>query len=247
MCYKGTRYHGWQLQQNAHSIQAELNRVLEVLLKEPIETTGSGRTDAGVHALQQVIHFDVNLPIAQPGQFVYRLNALLPEDMAIKGLYQVPEQAHARFDALSRSYQYHILTSKNPFEQDLSYFFPHPLDLGQMNAAATLLLTHTDLQCFSKAHTDVHNYHCQVSRAYWEPKPGRLVFHISANRFLRGMVRAVVGTLLEVGQGRRSLEDLEALIVSQDRKKAGRNVPPEGLFLTEVVYPDYRVPLTVLT
>lgn len=234
--YNGTRYHGWQLQANAHTVQAELNNALATLLRKPVETLGSGRTDTGVHAAQQIVHLDMETPMS-PGRILHSLNSLLPPDITANSIFPVSQTRHARFDAVSRSYEYRICHHKNPFLQNLCYRHSPRPDVARMNEAAHLLLLHEDFQCFSRVHTDVTNFRCAITRALWRYESGLLVFHISANRFLRGMVRAIVGTLLEIGEGRMDTADFEAIVQSQDRRKAGRAVPPEGLFLTRVEYP----------
>ena len=239
IAYKGTDYHGWQKQNNAITVQSELEKTLRILLGIPVETLGSGRTDTGVHAQQQIIHFDVPR-VLDAEKLVYKLNALLPKGIAAKKIWPVPFDAHARFDAVSRSYQYHLITEKTPFLANEHYFYSRPLDVERMNTAAKLLLQYTDFESFSKIKTEVNNFVCHISRAEWERfADNHLVFHISANRFLRGMVRAIVGTLLEVGIGRMTPEQFAQIIESKDRQKAGRAAPPEGLFLSEVVYPPH--------
>lgn len=239
VAYKGTNYHGWQKQENARTVQEVLELALGKLLRcARVETLGSGRTDTGVHALQQLVHFDLSVPIPELSRFLYQLNAILPPDIAANGLWLVPDTAHARFDAISRSYQYHICTRKIPFLPNERYCFTRPVDVDKMNEAAALLLQHQDFEAFSKVKTEVNNFLCHITRAQWQqPDAHSLVFHISANRFLRGMVRAIVGTLLEVGVGRMTVKDFEQIILSRNRNNAGRSAPPEGLFLSEVVYP----------
>lgn len=236
IAYNGTRYHGWQLQANAQSVQAELNKALATLLRQPTETLGSGRTDTGVHATRQMVHLDTEVDLV-PDKFLHSLNALLPPDITANSIFPVAQTAHARFDAVSRSYQYRICHRKNPFLQNLCYRYSVRPDVARMNAAAQLLLLHQDFECFSRVHTDVKNFRCAITQAFWRQEGDLLVFHISANRFLRGMVRAITGTLLEVGEGRMDTAGFGAVIQSKDRRKAGRAVPPQGLFLTRVEYP----------
>jgi len=235
LAYNGTHYHGWQIQANAHTVQAELNRALEVLLRHSVDTLGSGRTDTGVHATQQFVHLDTAAHL--PGSFLHSLNALLPTDISANGLFAVAQHAHARFDAVSRSYEYRICHEKNPFLQKMCYRYRTRPDIARMNEAARLLLHYTDFECFSKVKTDVSNFRCTITEAFWRYEGAMLVFHITANRFLRGMVRAIVGTLLEVGEGKMTPETFENVILSKDRQQAGCAVPPEGLFLTRVAYP----------
>lgn len=236
IAYKGTNYHGWQIQTNAKSVQEEIQDKLKILLREEISIMGSGRTDTGVHAKQQFAHFDTEKPLSEK-DFLRRINSLLPKDIAILNYFLVDKEAHARFDATKRSYEYHIYQEKNPFLQEQCYFDTRPYDIELMNLAANILLKYEDFQCFSKVHTEVNHFLCDILKAEWKNEGKNLRFYISANRFLRGMVRTIVGTLLDVGLGNMSLADFEKIIQSKDRKKAGRAVPPEGLFLTEVYYP----------
>lgn len=242
LAYKGTAYHGWQIQANAHTVQAELNTAMQTILRKPIETVGSGRTDTGVHALQQFVHFDVPEALENLPNLTLRLNTILPADMAVKSIFLVPDNAHARFDANFRKYEYRMSALKSPFLTDLSYHYYKPLRVDWMNEAAHLLLCHEDFECFSRVKTEVNHFRCQITEARWEQSRDSsqtelLVFHIQADRFLRGMVRAVVGTLLLVGRGQATIADFERIILSKDRKQAGQAVPPQGLFLTKVGYP----------
>lgn len=234
--YKGTRYHGWQIQPNALTVQEVLNKALSTLLGEPVDTLGSGRTDTGVHASVQVVHFNTEREIKD--SFLLSINALLPKDVSVQWIRAVNDDAHARFDATQRSYIYKIALQKNPFDQELVWFYRGQPDVELMNRAAALLLKHTDFECFSKVHTEVNNFNCTITKAYWEQNGSSLHFHITANRFLRGMVRAIVGTLIEVGKGKCSIEDFEKILLSKDRNKAGMAAPPEGLYLCEVSYPE---------
>lgn len=236
LAYKGTQYHGWQIQANSNSVQGEINKALSIILREDVETIGSGRTDTGVHATQQFAHFDTWREL-KARTFIHSMNSLLPHDIVIKNLYRVPDEAHTRFDAIQRSYEYRIARLKNPFLHQQCYIFPGELAIDKMNAAARLLLQHTDFESFSKVKTEVYTFNCTINRAEWEQTADLLIFHISANRFLRGMVRAITGTLLEVGLGRLSIEEFGSIIQAKNRQAAGRALPPEGLFLTEVQYP----------
>lgn len=237
VAYNGTQYHGWQVQQNAHTVQAELEGALSKLLKTTIGIIGSGRTDTGVHAEQQLVHFDREEEM-DVEQLHFRLNVLLPPDIAVKRIFPVHPKAHARFSALFRSYEYRISRQKNPFLQKLTYFNTRPLDVEAMNRAAELLLKWEDFECFSKVHTEVKHFRCNIKEAKWVEKDDMLVFHITANRFLRNMVRAIVGTLLDVGQHKMNAAEFQEVLESRDRSRAGRSAPAQGLFLTKVTYPD---------
>ncbi|MDO5607345.1 MAG: tRNA pseudouridine(38-40) synthase TruA [Capnocytophaga sp.] len=232
--YHGKKYHGWQNQPNAITVQQVLEQSLTTLLRQPIEVVGAGRTDSGVHARQMFAHFDYDG--VMPARLVFRLNSLLPNDIAIRRILRVGDEAHARFDAIRRTYEYHISTRKSPFLHGMSMYLTHPLAVDAMNEAAKILFKYTDFQCFSKSNTDVKTYFCTIYQAFWKIEEGHLVFTISADRFLRNMVRAIVGTLLEVGLGKLSLADFERIIESKNRSNAGASVPACGLFLVEVAY-----------
>lgn len=233
--YDGSAFSGYQIQPNAPTVQESIEEKLSLINGSKIEIVGSSRTDAGVHAKQQFAHFDLEKEME--GDWLYRLNKLLPSSLAVHSIKEVKEDFHARFDAISRKYEYHIVSEKNPFLFKYAYWFGLNLDFTKMNEAANLLLKYEDFECFSKVHTDVFTFNCTIKQAYWEIRsPSHFVFHIESNRFLRGMVRAIVGTLLEIGQNRMSLEDFIKIIESKDRSNAGRAVPGHGLFLTEVNY-----------
>ena len=237
IAYNGARYHGWQLQNNAHTLQAEVEEGLGKLFRQPIRITGSGRTDTGVHAEQQLVHFDVEQEL-EIEPWLYKINAVLPPDIWAKSLRPVKPDVHARFSAQSRRYEYRISRHKDPFRQKLVYYFPRPLDVEKMNQAAVLMLQWEDFECFSKIHTNVKHFRCNVWEARWEEEEDGLVFYVAANRFLRNMVRAIVGTLLQVGQDRMSVQEFQEVLESRDRSKAGRSAPADGLFLVEVKYPE---------
>ncbi|MBW8051973.1 MAG: tRNA pseudouridine(38-40) synthase TruA [Cytophagales bacterium] len=270
IAYKGTNYHGWQIQQNANTVQQEINNALSKVLQCEIKTTGSSRTDTGVHALQQFAHFDITNGIKNVSNILYKLNCILPEDIVIKNIYKVKDDVHARYDAISRSYEYRICKSKDPFLKDTSYFYSRTLNIDKMNKAANLLLSYKDFTTFSKQDTKAKNNSCNIFKADWEvdhspappavglfvtsrssrlhrdrrdlrfaPTGDMLIFCIRANRFLRGMVRAIVGTLLEVGLERMTVKEFENVIAGNDRSRAGFSVPAEGLFLIKVEYPDF--------
>ncbi|MBR1889354.1 MAG: tRNA pseudouridine(38-40) synthase TruA [Alloprevotella sp.] len=235
--YDGTAYHGWQVQPNARSVQAELNRALSLLLRQEVNTTGAGRTDAGVHALKMYAHFDAEL-IESIDQCVYRLNRILPQDIAVYGIRQVESDSHARFDAVSRTYHYFVYTQKNPFRQHYAFRLPYKVDFALMNRAALELLTIEDFSSFCKAHSQAHTHICHVEKAEWtEVEPDLWRFEIRADRFLRNMVRAIVGTLIDVGRGKISVDDFKEVIARRDRCAAAESVPGEALFLVDIVYP----------
>jgi len=234
--YNGTNYHGWQNQLNAVGVQHVVEDALSKLLHEKIEIVASGRTDAGVHCLQQFFHVDTEKEFDKV-PFLIRLNSFLPKDIAIADVRSVKSEAHARYDARERAYEYRITRVKDPFLVGFAFYFFRNLDIPTMNKAAALLIGMHDFQCFSKVKTDVNHFDCDIKRAQWNQKDDLLVFSIVANRFLRGMVRAIVGTLLDVGTGKITIQDFEKIIQSKDRKRAGMNVPPEGLYLKSVMYP----------
>ncbi|MFN4198340.1 MAG: tRNA pseudouridine(38-40) synthase TruA [Flavobacterium sp.] len=236
LAYNGKNYHGWQSQPNASSIQQTLEEAIRLIWKSPVEIVGAGRTDAGVHAKTMYAHFDFEAAL-EPEHWVKKLNAYLPKDIVIYDVIPVHAEAHARFDASSRSYEYHLHQYKNPFEQEISWYFFHPLQLDKMNEACDILLQYTDFECFSKTHTDVNTFNCKITEARWVKQGDKLVFHISADRFLRNMVRAIVGTMIDIGLGKNSPEHLHHIIQSKNRSEAGFSVPAHGLFLTEINYP----------
>lgn len=233
--YKGTSFHGWQKQLNASTVQEVFETKLSQLLKVETPVMASGRTDTGVHAKQQMLHFDSDEILN--AELIYKLNKMLPMDIAVNSLYDVPDNAHARFDAVSRSYEYHIHTHKNPLKNGFSYYMPFPVSIKALNEASSYLIARQDFTSFSKVHTAVSHFECDLTEAYWEQGPEALVFHVKANRFLRGMVRTLVGTLLEVGAERKKPSWIKEVLEAKDRNAAGRAVPPDGLFLSRVEYP----------
>ncbi|WP_460946225.1 tRNA pseudouridine(38-40) synthase TruA [Spirosoma daeguense] len=238
LSYRGTAYHGWQTQANGTSVQSTLEATLTQRLGKPIYIVGSGRTDAGVHAKQQFAHFDSEEPLNLSESLIHSLNCLLPEDIAIHTIFLVQPNHHARFSATFRYYQYHISRQKDAFQNGLTYHFRPHLNHDVMNEACGVLLRYTDFQSFSKARANVNHFHCRLDFANWERiNDDSLTFHIKANRFLWGMVRTIVGTLLEIGQGRMSLDQFERIILARDRNAAGRAAPANGLYLVEVSYP----------
>jgi len=235
IAYNGSNYHGWQIQTNASSVQGELNKALSTLLREKILVYGAGRTDTGVHAKEMYAHFDIDHSFDSE-KLIYKLNKFLPEDISCFSIYEVKADAHVRFDATARTYEYWVSQHKNPFLTGSAFYFPFPLDIENMNNAATILLNHTDFSCFSKSNTDTFTNNCDITYAKWEIQGDKLVFTITANRFLRNMVRAIVGTLLDVGQGRVAIEDIQTILDSKSRGEAGQSVPAHGLYLTKVSY-----------
>ena len=234
--YDGTAYHGWQVQPNGHSVQAELQRCLSTLLREEIAVTGAGRTDAGVHARCMVAHFDFEQPIDE-GQLTYKLNRILPRDISVQKVWEVPNDLHARFSAVSRTYHYYIHTQKDPFLRSYSCELHYSLDFAKMNEAAACLLQYEDFGAFCKSHADVKTTLCQVTQARWVQQSSySWYFEISANRFLRNMVRAVVGTLIDVGRGRLTVDDFCKVVEGKKRTDAGESMPAHALFLEDVSY-----------
>ena len=239
LAYKGTAYAGFQVQQNANTIQAEVEKALKTYFRRPFELTGSSRTDAGVHAAQNWFHFDsepvINKEDAEKA--IYHLNAILPGDIVIKSIRQVREAAHSRFDAISRSYQYTIYHLKDPFLADKAWYYPFPVDIAALNAAAAMLKDYSNFQSFSKKNTQVFTYECVIGKSRWTGEGNRLVYSVTGNRFLRGMVRGLVGTMLHVGRGKASAEDFRRLIENRDAAKTDFSAPAKGLILEAVLFP----------
>jgi len=236
LSYKGTNYHGWQIQPNANTVQAEINKALGVVLQKEIKVTGSGRTDTGVHAEQQFAHFDFETNL--PSRFLNGVNAVLPTDIAVHDIKQVADDFHVRYSAISRAYRYRVQFEKNAFGKEF-YCLVHSgkLDVEKMNEAASILLNHIDYQSFSRVKTQVKTFDCTVSEAYWYWEDDKtLTFYVKANRFLRGMVRTLVGTLFLVGRGSISVSDFEDIIKAKDRREASTAIVPKGLYLVEVNY-----------
>lgn len=238
MAYNGTRYHGWQIQPNARSIQGDLEHALSTILREEIAVTGAGRTDTGVHASYYVAHFDSLKTELDKPAFSYKLNSFLGKDLVIFNIAQVSDEAHARFGAVSRTYHYFINQQKDPFVQETSWYNRHALDVDAMNRACQVLFDYIDFTSFSKLHTDVKTNNCKIVQAEWTQDKHRLQFTITADRFLRNMVRAIVGTLVAVGQGKLSEDGFRQIIEKKDRGEAGVSVPAQGLFLVDIRYPD---------
>lgn len=235
LSYKGTNYHGWQIQPDASSVQEEITKALATILQEKILLVGAGRTDAGVHASQMFAHVDTVKKLTD--DYVHKLNAILPNDIVIKSIKEVSDETHARFDAVSRTYEYRILLGRDPFLLETTWqLHQKNLQIEKMNEAANLLFEYEDFESFSKVKTDVNTFNCTIMKAVWTLEDKHLIFHIKANRFLRNMVRAIVGTLIEVGLGKKTVEDFRKIIESKKRSEAGLSVPAKGLFLTEVCY-----------
>jgi len=235
VAYKGTSYSGFQVQQNANTIQAEIEKALHILLKEKFALTGSSRTDAGVHALQNFFHFDTEIDIAP--QQLYSLNAILPADIAAKHIHKVSADAHCRFDAISREYKYLIYKEKNPFLKETAWHYPFKLDEALLHETAAIIKTYTDFTAFSKRNTQVKNFNCNIATSYWQHENGCLVYNVSANRFLRGMVRGLVSTMLKTARNVISLQQFKEIIENKDCTKADFSAPGHGLWLIKVLYP----------
>lgn len=236
LAYMGTGFSGFQIQENAPTIQLELQRAMETIFRTPFELTGSSRTDAGVHAYQNYFHFDTDQELNTAR--VYNINALLPPSIVVKSLVLMHSEAHCRFDAVSRWYQYTVCREKDPFMQDRSYYYPYALDLIRLNEAAALLSTYQDFTSFSKRNSQVKTHICTIKRSFWEERGNCLVFNIEANRFLRGMVRGLTGTQLQVGRGKLGLEEFRGVIEAKDATEADFAVPGHGLSLCAVRFPE---------
>lgn len=239
IAYNGARYHGWQIQKNASSIQETFQKAVTTLLKEEIAITGAGRTDTGVHAKQFFAHFETTQTI-NVEKLKFKLNSILPDDIACISVFEVPTEAHARFSATARTYQYWISLQKNPFLTQFAYYFPFNLDVDLMNNAAKKIIKEDDFSCFSKSKTDTFTNNCTITEAHWKIENNVLIFTITANRFLRNMVRAIVGTLLDVGQKKITVDAVSTIIESKNRSEAGQSVPAHGLYLTKIEYPFFE-------
>lgn len=238
LAYKGTHFHGWQIQPNAASVQESLEKALSTILRESISVTGAGRTDTGVHASYYVAHFNSEKATLDHPDFAHKLNSFLSKDIVIFGLTKVNEEAHARFDAISRTYHYFLNLRKDPFALETSWHFHVQPDIELMNAASKILFDYTDFTSFSKLHTDVKTNNCKIYFAEWKQEGMNVVFAVKADRFLRNMVRALVGTIVEVGVGKIDLAEFRKIIERKDRGAAGLSVPAQGLFLVDVEYPE---------
>ncbi|MBL7700858.1 MAG: tRNA pseudouridine(38-40) synthase TruA [Ferruginibacter sp.] len=231
--YKGTNYSGFQKQHNANSVQAEVEKALEIYYRQKFELTGSSRTDAGVHALQNFFHFDSDTPIEDGS---YNLNAILPDDIVTKRIFMVADDAHCRFDAISREYHYYIYQKKDPFLQDRACYVPYPVDITLMQQAAREIMNYTDFSSFSKRNTQVKTFTCNIYMSEWVQEADCLIYKVKANRFLRGMVKGLVGTMLLMGKKKIDFDDFKTIIESKDCSRADFSVPSTGLFLCKVIF-----------
>ena len=238
LAYKGTNYNGWQRQKNATGVQQVIERALKILLKFKIQITGAGRTDTGVHASFYVAHFDTDFELYDLEKITRKVNGILPRDISIKFIKPIDEKFHSRFSAIKRTYKYFIHTEKNPFLNEFSLFYTYPIDIQKLNDASKLLLEYEDFKSFEKLHSNNKTSICKVYEAYWQQAGHRLVFTITASRFLRNMVRSIVGTLLDVGRGKLTVEDFRKIIEAKNRKYASASADAHGLFLTDIRYPD---------
>ncbi|PWT75091.1 MAG: tRNA pseudouridine(38-40) synthase TruA [Bacteroidetes bacterium] len=236
VAYKGTEFSGFQIQDNANSVQTEIEKAFGIYFRRTIDMTGSSRTDAGVHALKNFFHFDFAASIDHNA--LYHINAILPADIVCRGLYEVDGNDHCRFDALSRRYEYRIHRRKDPFLRDRSYYYPYALNTADMKEAALMVLRHNDFTSFSKRNTQTKTFNCQVKMSRWTESGETYVFEVEANRFLRGMVRGLVGTMLQVGRGKIDVRGFESVLLAKDNTKADFSVPGHGLFLVNVEYPE---------
>ncbi|TCZ64288.1 tRNA pseudouridine(38-40) synthase TruA [Flaviaesturariibacter aridisoli] len=237
VAYKGTRYNGFQIQENARTIQSELEGAIALIQRHPVSLTGSSRTDAGVHALQNYFHFDAG---ELHPQLVYKLNAILPGDIVVRRLLPMPEGAHSRFDAIAREYEYHLYTQKNPFLQETALFYPYRLDHDALAETAAYIKEQTNFWAFSKTNTQVKNFRCQIAVSEWVERGEEFLYHIEGNRFLRGMVRLLTATQLKVGRGKLSLDSFKRLFTEE--AKCGHSIAATGLYLIQVKYPENYFP-----
>lgn len=236
ICYRGTIFNGFQIQNNSKTIQGEIEKGLSIIFKQIISTTTASRTDTGVHAHQNYLHFDIDKEVTQKN--LYNLNAILDRDIVVRNIHQTNDDAHSRFDATSREYTYYIIHERNPFLNDTSYYFPFQISIGRLNEAAKILIENKDFSSFAKRHSDVNNFNCKLMKAFWTMnEKNQLVFKVTSNRFLRGMVRALVATQLLVGRGKVTMQDFIQIIDAKDCTKADFSAPANGLFLVKVNYP----------
>ncbi len=238
LAYDGTSYHGWQIQQNAHTVQAELEKVFSLIFSQKLKITGAGRTDTGVHAEHFVAHFELQNPIENIEKYIFKLNRFLPEDIVIYKIYKVNENAHSRFSATKRRYRYRIVRHKSPFKNKYSHHVFGNLNVELMQEAADILLQYDDFTSFSRLHSNTNNNICQIFSAEFHQQNDMLYFEIEANRFLRNMVRAIMGTLLDVGQNKIQVQDIHSIIKAKNRSIAGASAPAKGLSLIKIEYPN---------
>ncbi|MEP6949373.1 MAG: tRNA pseudouridine(38-40) synthase TruA [Ginsengibacter sp.] len=246
VCYKGTQYSGFQVQKNANSIQSEIEKALTIRFRQSLYLTGASRTDAGVHALQNYFHFDTAGELFHSNdnfteekniqQALYSLNSILPDDIVIKRIFKVVDTAHCRFDAISRKYKYYIYGERNPFYKDTAYFYPYPIDFEKLQEAASIILDTENFISFSKRNTQVNNFNCSIHKSEWQKGNDCIIYEVVANRFLRGMVRGLVGTMLKVGTGKISLDEFSQIVENNKSAKADFSVPSRGLYLIEIKY-----------
>jgi len=235
--YDGSLYHGFQKQLNAITVQEIMENGISTILRDRIDIVSAGRTDTGVHAVNMFAHFDYDIKSKiEESNFCHLLNRLLPADIVVIAIHKVKSDSHSRFDAISRTYNYYITDTKTPFNHKYRYYLSEELDYIMMNKASKILYEHQDFKCFSKSNTDVKTYNCKITNAEWVKSEDDWKFIITSNRFLRNMVRAIVGTLIEIGRGKLEIDDLDKIIQSKDRRNAGYSVPAEGLFLKEIMY-----------
>jgi tRNA pseudouridine38-40 synthase len=234
VAYRGSNYSGFQRQENANTIQFEIEKAFAVIHREPVRLTGSSRTDAGVHALQNYFHFDFEAPVNE--RFAYKMNAILPPDIVVRKIHTMPGSAHSRFDAVAREYEYHIYRHKDPFLQGLAFYYPFKLEEDLLHEAASILLGQTNFYAFTKTNTQAKNFRCVIEKSNWKKEGEQFVFNIKANRFLRGMVRLLTASMLQVARNRISIQEFKNLF--EEERKCGFSVPPEGLYLTSVNYPE---------
>jgi tRNA pseudouridine38-40 synthase len=237
LSYDGALFGGFQIQQNVGTVQGAIENAMETLFRAPIPLTGASRTDAGVHAYQNFLHFDTELELLP--KHIYNLNAILPNSVVVKGIYQVPNEAHSRFDAIKRGYIYKLHQSKDPFSEGRSWYYPFPLDLSLMQTAADALLNYTDFESFSKKNTQVNSFECVITKANWTISGTNIQFEIHSNRFLRGMIRGLVGTMVQVGRGQISMVAWHVIVASKDEQRVDFSTPACGLYLSQIIYPDF--------
>jgi tRNA pseudouridine38-40 synthase len=238
LMYKGTNYAGFQVQKNANTVQAEVEKALKIFYKDTFELTGSSRTDTGVHALQNYFHFDTAEAFEYNKQHIYNLNAILPADIVLKSIRKVKDDAHCRFDAIRRQYGYYLYKKKDPFLADRAFYYPYKLDMELLQQAAYILKEYEDFTSFSKKNTQVNNFLCNIAESTWITHKNTIEYQVAGNRFLRGMVRALVGTMLKVGTGKTSIKQFREIIESKNCRNADFSVPGQGLFLKRIIYKE---------